>query len=109
MARRDPRLDVDMAEQRSRALAPLGIRRVMSFCGTEDAPEEVGYGTDHPTFWLAREARVSGPLHVAFAAPDRAAVDAFHGAGLDAGGRDNGVPGLRGSGRSIIRATTPLS
>ena len=30
-----------------------------------------------------------------FAAPDAAAVDAFHGAALRAGGRDNGAPGLR--------------
>jgi catechol 2,3-dioxygenase-like lactoylglutathione lyase family enzyme len=34
-------------------------------------------------------------LHVAFVAPDRAAVDRFHAAGLDSGGRDNGAPGLR--------------
>jgi catechol 2,3-dioxygenase-like lactoylglutathione lyase family enzyme len=33
--------------------------------------------------------------HVAFAAPDRATVDAFHAAGLAAGGMDNGPPGLR--------------
>lgn len=33
--------------------------------------------------------------HVAFAAPDRAAVDAFHAAGLAHGARDNGAPGVR--------------
>jgi predicted lactoylglutathione lyase len=32
---------------------------------------------------------------VAFSAPDRAAVDAFHAAALAAGGKDNGAPGLR--------------
>jgi predicted lactoylglutathione lyase len=32
---------------------------------------------------------------VAFAAASRAAVDAFHKAALEAGGRDNGPPGLR--------------
>ena len=31
----------------------------------------------------------------AFAAPDPATVDAFHGAALAAGGKDNGQPGLR--------------
>jgi catechol 2,3-dioxygenase-like lactoylglutathione lyase family enzyme len=37
-----------------------------------------------------------GPgFHIAFAAPDRAAVDAFHQAALAAGGIDNGGPGLR--------------
>jgi len=34
-------------------------------------------------------------MHVAFAAPDRAAVDRFHAEGLKTGGRDNGRPGLR--------------
>jgi catechol 2,3-dioxygenase-like lactoylglutathione lyase family enzyme len=33
-------------------------------------------------------------LHICFAAPDRASVDAFHKA-LNAGGADNGTPGLR--------------
>jgi catechol 2,3-dioxygenase-like lactoylglutathione lyase family enzyme len=32
---------------------------------------------------------------VAIASPDRATVHAFHAAGLAAGGRDNGPPGLR--------------
>ncbi|MBW8810276.1 MAG: hypothetical protein JF591_15965 [Lysobacter sp.] len=34
-------------------------------------------------------------FHLAFAAPSRASVDAFHHNGLEAGGRDNGAPGLR--------------
>jgi catechol 2,3-dioxygenase-like lactoylglutathione lyase family enzyme len=34
-------------------------------------------------------------VHVAFAARDRAIVDAFHAAALEAGGRDNGAPGIR--------------
>lgn len=33
--------------------------------------------------------------HWCFKAPDRAAVDAFHAAGLAHGGRDGGAPGLR--------------
>jgi hypothetical protein len=35
------------------------------------------------------------PLGVAFTAPDRATVDAFHAAALEAGGTDNGGPGIR--------------
>ncbi len=38
------------------------------------------------------------PMHLAFVAPDQAAVDAFYSAGMASGGRDNGKPGLRGSG-----------
>jgi catechol 2,3-dioxygenase-like lactoylglutathione lyase family enzyme len=36
-----------------------------------------------------------GPIHLAFVARSRAEVDAFHRAGLEAGGRDNGAPGVR--------------
>ena len=37
----------------------------------------------------------SGPVHIAFVADSREQVDAFHRAGLAAGGRDNGAPGVR--------------
>ena len=37
----------------------------------------------------------NGPIHVAFAAPDRTTVDAFYAGALAAGGRDNGAPGER--------------
>ena len=37
----------------------------------------------------------TGHLHLCFQARDRAEVAAFHAAGLAAGGRDNGAPGLR--------------
>lgn len=39
--------------------------------------------------------RPPGPFHIAFEARDRAAVAAFHAAAIEAGGRDNGAPGLR--------------
>lgn len=39
--------------------------------------------------------RLTGPTHLAFQAKDRARVDAFYRAGLDAGGQDNGAPGER--------------
>ena len=39
--------------------------------------------------------QAASPRHVAFAAPDRSAVDAFYAAALAAGGRDHGAPGLR--------------
>ena len=45
--------------------------------------------------WLYEAAKANGGTHVAFQAPDRASVDAFHKAGLANGGRDNGAPGLR--------------
>ena len=39
--------------------------------------------------------RLTGRHHLAFQARDRAAVEAFHKAGLEAGGTDNGAPGER--------------
>ena len=36
-----------------------------------------------------------GPIHLAFVARSRAEVDAFHSAGIAAGFRDNGGPGVR--------------
>jgi catechol 2,3-dioxygenase-like lactoylglutathione lyase family enzyme len=41
------------------------------------------------------EPYTSGPVHIAFVAGSRDQVDAFHRAGIDAGGRDNGPPGVR--------------
>jgi catechol 2,3-dioxygenase-like lactoylglutathione lyase family enzyme len=45
----------------------------------------------------SREAQgaLTGRMHLAFQARDRAAVDRFHRAVLAAGGRDNGAPGER--------------
>ena len=41
------------------------------------------------------QGRVTGRIHLAFQARDRVMVDAVYAAGLAAGGRDNGGPGLR--------------
>jgi catechol 2,3-dioxygenase-like lactoylglutathione lyase family enzyme len=81
------------------ALAPLGVVPVLALTEAETGGTFVGVGfgdRGKPWFWLSptREGP-SGPMHVAFAAPDRAHVDAFHRAAMAAGGRDNGGPGLR--------------
>lgn len=60
----------------------------------------VGYGAGQPEFWLNTTAHpvvedARSGLHFSFVAKSRAAVDAFHAAGLAAGGRDNGPPGPR--------------
>ena len=82
--------DIDAAKAfYSRALAPLGVGVVL------DLPGYVGFG-DHgrPWFFVATR-EPTRRVHVAFAAPDRATVDAFHAAALSAGGTDNGAPGPR--------------
>jgi catechol 2,3-dioxygenase-like lactoylglutathione lyase family enzyme len=72
------------------ALRPLGVKVVV------DEPKLVGFGGDsgQPFFWLAMR-EPSHRVHIAFTAPNRAAVDAFHAAALRSGGVDNGPPGLR--------------
>ena len=80
------------------ALAPLGITLIMSVTPeqTEAGGTAHGFGSDgKPYFWVGDNGRVGEGTHVAFRADTRAQVDAFHKAGLEAGGRDNGGPGLR--------------
>jgi len=51
---------------------------------------------DAPGLWLHQATSSAGTgVHIAFRAADHAAVDRFYSAGLKAGGRDNGGPGLR--------------
>ena len=54
----------------------------------------IGYGRERPVFWV-QDGDATAPQHLAFAARNRAEVDAFHQAALAAGGRDNGAPGQR--------------
>jgi catechol 2,3-dioxygenase-like lactoylglutathione lyase family enzyme len=62
-------------------LEPLGGRRVLDF------GEDIGYGTDRPDFWIGpvRTGDDSRELHIAFSAPNRAAVAAFRDAAVSAG------------------------
>jgi catechol 2,3-dioxygenase-like lactoylglutathione lyase family enzyme len=55
-----------------------------------------GFGTQGaPDFWIS-QAEVNTPrIHIAFRAETREIVQAFYTAALDAGGKDNGTPGLR--------------
>jgi catechol 2,3-dioxygenase-like lactoylglutathione lyase family enzyme len=76
------------------ALSTLGLRRVMQL-PADSGTDAVGYGVDHPIFWIDRFHPHGVKQHTAFAARNRAEVDAFHAAALKAGGTDNGAPGLR--------------
>ena len=74
-----------------KTLAPLGIARLYA-----EGAAFAGYGADGKAFfWIGLREAVRSGAHIAFAAKDRATVDAFHAAALSAGGRDNGAPGLR--------------
>jgi len=81
-----------------KALEPLGISIVMEVSAEQPGHgAAVGFGANFkPFFWIGGAGGLGvGHVHVAFAAPSRAAVDAFYRAAITAGGKDNGKPGLR--------------
>jgi catechol 2,3-dioxygenase-like lactoylglutathione lyase family enzyme len=58
--------------------------------------QATGFGTDDkPTFWISQREPYGTGTHVAFACDDRSTVEAVYAAALEAGGTDNGAPGLR--------------
>lgn len=75
-----------------RALAPLGVTLLMEFAGAA-----AGFGkSGRPSFFIeAHGEPVRGRLHIALRAESRPQVDAFHAAAIEAGGTDNGAPGVR--------------
>ena len=52
-------------------------------------------GAQFANLVVSDDASPGGPIHIAFVADSRAQVDAFHRAGIEAGYRDNGAPGVR--------------
>jgi len=82
-----------------KALAPLGVAAVMEF------GPACGFGRGNmPDFWIGsgptsfqrpEQLRIITPTHIAFAARNRAEVDAFYQAAIAAGAKDFGPPGLR--------------
>ncbi len=88
----------DMTRARDFYDAVLGTLGTSRFAGGE---KHAGYGkSGGDQFWVltpfdGAPASVGNGTHVAFLAPSRAAVDAFHAAALAHGGSDEGAPGLR--------------
>lgn len=76
-----------------RVLAPLGLSLLVDRWRGRDLS---GFGSaPDPEFWIRQGPLLTPRFHVAFAARSRLAVDAFHEIALEAGGRDQGAPGLR--------------
>jgi len=72
------------------ALAPLGISLVIEVHGW------AGLGKDGKAeLWFGLHTDKQLPMHICFAAENRAQVRAFYQAALNAGGKDNGPPGIR--------------
>ncbi len=88
-------------------LEPLGIRLTEDHTGADGTgwlvfstgePESPFFvvAAGRPSFWSNEHESSRSPSHFAFGAPSRAAVDAFHDAGLAAAGaRNNGNAGVR--------------
>ena len=75
------------------ALEPLGFREMGAWSAER---REIAFGYDGgDDFAISSQYPAGGQLHIAFSADSAEAVQAFHAAGLRAGGRDNGEPGER--------------
>jgi catechol 2,3-dioxygenase-like lactoylglutathione lyase family enzyme len=75
-------------------LKPLDITRL------SDGDSALGYGEKSAGLWVLAvkspvKADTESGLHFCFEAKSRVAVDAFHAAALNTGGKDNGKPGVR--------------
>lgn len=72
------------------SLRPLGMGIVM------EGVHGIGFGRNgKPLLFLFESSEKPTPLHLAFTAENRQQVQAFYRAALEAGGKDNGAPGLR--------------
>lgn len=79
-----------------KALAPLGASFLhMVPPEYTDGVQVGGFGINTPSFWIEEGAAQKPPLHFAFKAKCRDDVDKFYAAAIEAGGVDNGKPGLR--------------
>jgi catechol 2,3-dioxygenase-like lactoylglutathione lyase family enzyme len=82
-------------------LAPLGLVRVWSDLRPGEPGQGAGYGRPGESDVFALKHRPHAPVatgagfHVAFAAPSRVAVEFFHSAARELGGRSDGSPGPR--------------
>jgi hypothetical protein len=90
-------------------LAPLGIRRTetdldWAIYGTGPGEPFIWVGSELPSYWTKDNEAGRAPIHIAFNAPDRAAVEAFYFAALEHGAEDNGPPGPRVSWANFFSA-----
>jgi catechol 2,3-dioxygenase-like lactoylglutathione lyase family enzyme len=65
---------------------------VLEAIGIESSSDDTHFSADE--LWIDAGPK-SSSIHLAFQAKDRATVERFYKAGLQAGGRDNGAPGER--------------
>ena len=73
---------------------PDGTGWLVFSSGAAQAPFLV-VAAGRPSFWTEGSVPARSPVHIAFRAPSRNAVDNFHAVGLRQGATDNGKPGIR--------------
>ncbi|SEA42756.1 VOC family protein [Microbulbifer marinus] len=72
------------------ALAPLGYELILEYA------DWAGFGwADKPDLWIKGGKSTAPNIHIAFRAEDRQTVRDFYRIALEAGGKDNGGPGVR--------------
>lgn len=79
------------------ALGAIGYELLAEYPASVTGNTDVaGFGeSGKADFWISHGTPNTPPTHIAFRVNDRKTVDAFYRAALQAGGRDNGPPGLR--------------
>lgn len=75
----------------SKALEPIGYTLMVDM--SEHKASGFGNGLVPTTWFLGTGCKQ--PTHIAWKAETQEQVDAFHKAALEAGGKDNGAPGIR--------------
>ena len=79
------------------ALKPLGFERIITV-GRDRPDGSIRHGlgrNGRPSLWIHDGDKRQAGLHVAIEVPRPSLVDDFHRAALQAGGADNGPPGMR--------------
>ena len=90
----------------TRVLAEIGLKLIEDHTQSDGtgwlvfasgAPEAPFFvvAAGRPSFWSTASAPARSPVHIAFRAPSREAVDRFHAMGLQCGAINNGDPGVR--------------
>jgi catechol 2,3-dioxygenase-like lactoylglutathione lyase family enzyme len=85
----------DFAKSRAFYSAVLSALEVPFVADDEDFSADELYVSGRTSKSIARDVSGHGHIHLAFTTRERSVVDRAYAAGLAAGGRDNGEPGLR--------------
>lgn len=73
-----------------------GVLAPLAYALVEEKRGWIGFGPPgKPLFWIHQSEKPATPIHIAFVARTRKAVDEFYAAAIAIGASGNGEPGLR--------------